>query len=83
MKASTESLVGLSLGVTELCVRAVAKDWEGVEKMSEELEEMMKEVKIKSKVEEEKRDWFLDLASLNESYKEFMESRPYFHFLRS
>jgi hypothetical protein len=83
VKASAESLVSLSLGVTELCFRAVAKDWEGVEKMSEELEEMMKEVKIKSKVEEEKRDWFVDLASLNESYKEFVESRPYFHFLRS
>jgi hypothetical protein len=32
VKAMTESLVSLSLGVTQLSISAVAKDWSAIEK---------------------------------------------------
>ena len=78
-KAITESLVSLSLGVTQLCFRAVAKDWSAVEKMSSQLEEMVRQVKARGNVVEDiKIAGVLDIAKVRESYKEYLESRPYF-----
>ena len=78
MKASTESLVGLSLAVTQLCFRAVAKDWEEVEKMGEKLQEMVEEARTRANVKEAKVEGVCDIAKIKESYKEYIESRPYF-----
>ena len=62
MKTSTESLVGLSLGVTQLCFRAVAKEWAAVEKMSDRLNEMITQARTRGNVEETKFDGVLDIA---------------------
>ena len=78
MKATTESLVGLSLGVTQLCFRAVAKDWAAVEKMSDRLNEIVTQAKTRGNVEEAKVDGVFDLTKIKESYKEYLESIPYF-----
>jgi hypothetical protein len=61
-KAATESLVGLSLGVTQLCFRAVAKEWAAVEKMSDRLNEMITQARTRGNVEETKFDGVLDIA---------------------
>jgi hypothetical protein len=78
MKVTTESLVGLSLGVTQLCFRAVAKDWAAVEKMSDRLNEIVTQAKTRGNVEEAKVDGVFDLTKIKESYKEYLESMPYF-----
>jgi hypothetical protein len=52
VKVMTESLVSLSLGVTQLCFRAVAKDWPAIENLSGQLEEMVRQLKTSGKVEE-------------------------------
>ena len=62
MKTSTESLVGLSLGVTQLCFRAVAKDWAAVENMSDRLNDIVTQARSRGNVEEAKVDGVLDLA---------------------
>jgi hypothetical protein len=78
MKAATESLVGLSLGVTQLCFRAVAKDLAAVEKMSDRLDKMVAQARTRANVEEAKVDGVFDLTKIKQSYKEYLESMPYF-----
>jgi hypothetical protein len=78
VKNSTESLVSLSLGVTQLCFMAVAKDWAAVEKMGEKLEEMVTEARTRGNAEEAKVEGVCDIAKIKERYKEYIESRPYF-----
>ena len=78
MKTSTESLVGLSLGVTQLCIRAVAKDWAAVEKMTDQVKEMVTQAKTKANIEEAKVEGIIDLIKIKESFKDYLESRPYF-----
>ena len=71
-------MVGLSLGVTQLCFRAVAKDWAAIEKMSVRLKEMVSEARTRANLEEAKVDGVFDLTKIKESYKEYLESMPYF-----